>query len=471
MKGGGKFKLSRHKVLLITVILTVSFFSIISQTLVTSALPAITNEMHIDASVGQWLTTAFTLILAIMVTVTAFLMGRYNTRTLFETSILIFLVGCLLAGWSPSFTILMIGRILQACGAGILMPLAQTTILMMMPFEHRGAAMGLVGLVLAFAPSLGPTVAGLVVDYYNWHMLWWALAICMAVMAVIGAFVFEDMSLHKSGSLDKLSVLLSSLGFGGLLYGFGLVGSYGIHIKAILAVALGVCALILFFSRQLKLDQPMLDVRVFKHRNFTIGVTICMIVQAALLSGTLIIPIYVQTLRGFSATISGLVLLPGALATGILSPISGRIFDKHGPRVVAVTGMIFLSIGSFGLIFIGRDVTMVMLAVIYIIRCIGQGIVNMPMNTWALNALDNSLLPHGTAVSNTFRQVAGSLGTALMVTVMSMTQSKMLDAGKAEALLHGIRAAFIFAAIIVVCGFILVLLEVKENMNAHNINK
>ena len=286
-----KLGLTKKQLVMITVFTFAAFVGILNQTLLSPALPSIMKELGIDASTAQWLTTAFTMVNAIMIPVTAFLIDRYTTRALFTFSSVVFALGSLMAAVSTNFPLLLGGRILQAMGAGIMMPMLQVVMLIMIKREYRGMVMGVFGLIICFAPMIGPTVAGIIVDQYNWHILFWIITPLMLLICLLGLATLENVGERKDVSLDKLSVILSTMGFGGLLYGFSAIGSYGIHATALLVIAVGAVSLVFFFRRQLAIANPMLQVRVLKNRQFLTGTIITMIVQAAMMVASVIVPI------------------------------------------------------------------------------------------------------------------------------------------------------------------------------------
>lgn len=263
------FGLSRKQISMLVVLMFGTFVTVLNQTVVTPALPKVMAEFGVDASAAQWLTTGFTLVNAIMIPITAYLTDRYSTRSLFVVSMGTFTAGSLMAALSPNFGVLLAGRLIQAAGAGILMPMVMTVLLLTFPVEKRGTAMGLFGLIIAFAPAIGPTIAGLVIDNASWHDMFMAITVLCAIVIVSALFAVERIPAQKSGlTLDKLSVVESSVGFGALLYGFSAIGSAGIGVAAIASMAVGAVVLVLFFRRQLHLEKPMLNVRVLQNRTF-----------------------------------------------------------------------------------------------------------------------------------------------------------------------------------------------------------
>lgn len=456
--------LSRKQIAMLAVLVFGTFVTVLNQTVVAPALPSVMAEMNVDAATAQWLTTGFTLVNAIIIPITAFLTDRFTTRRLFLVSMVIFAAGSALAGWGPNFLVLLLGRLVQAAGAGILMPLVMTVLMWTFPIEKRGTAMGLFGIVIAFGPAIGPTAAGVIIDRYTWHDMFYIITALSVLVTVIAAFVLQKGGdTNKNVTLDVPSVILSSIGFGALLYGLSAIGSYGVSVSAVIGTLAGVAALVLFFRRQLKMEHPMLQVRVLANRKFLVATVIGMLVQGALLAAGILVPIYLQSLMGYSATVSGLVLLPGAIIMGAMGPIAGRLFDKHGPRALSLVGMGMLTATSFCFVFLGPDMGIITLTLIYTVRMFSLSLVNMPITTWGMNALDNDLVNHGTSVNNTLRQVAGSLGTAIIISTSTIaTNMSAPSMGQPAASFFGIDMAFAVASLMCLAGFIMVVFLVKN---------
>lgn len=456
--------LSRKQIIMLAVLVFGTFVTVLNQTVVAPALPSVMAEMNVDASTAQWLTTGFTLVNAIMIPITAFLTDRFTTKRLFLVAMVIFTAGSLLAGWGPSFAVLLLGRLVQAAGAGILMPLVMTVLMWTFPVDKRGTAMGLFGIVIAFGPAIGPTVAGIIIDHYTWHDMFYIITVLSALVVLIGAFVLQrGGETKKDVTLDVPSVVSSSIGFGGLLYGLSTIGSYGLRTDAIAGTLIGVAALVFFFRRQLHMEKPMLQVRVLMNHKFLVATIIGMLVQGALLAAGILVPIYLQSLMGYSATVSGLVLLPGAIIMGAMGPIAGRLFDKHGPRALSLIGMGVLTLSTLAFVFLGPGMGLITLTIIYTVRLFSLSLVNMPITTWGMNALDNDVVNHGTSVNNTFRQVAGSLGTAVIVSASTIaTNMSSPVMGEPAASFFGIDMAFVVATALCLIGFVMVVVFVKD---------
>lgn len=455
--------LTRKQTLMLLVMIFGTFIAVLNQTLVTPALPSIMADTHVNANTAQWLTTGFTLVNAIMIPITAFLIDRFSMRNLFLVALAVFTAGSALAGLGLNFPMILAGRLIQAAGEGVMMPLVMTELMLMFPVERRGTAMGLYGLVIGFAPALGPTAAGLIIDKATWHDLFYIVAIlCVLILIFAGAVLEKGEGARKDATLDIPSVVTSTLGFGGLLYGLSVIGSDGVSTGAVVGIVVGVVALVVFFTRQLKMDQPMLQVRVLANRKFLVATIIGMVVQGALMAAGILVPIYLQTLRGFSATVSGLVLLPGAIIMALMGLVAGRMFDKKGPRALSLVGTGVLTLTTFCFALLGDSTPIAWICALYTVRLFSLSLVNMPINTWGMNALDNSLMNHGTSVSNTFRQVAGSLGTAIIVSVSTAVTNASTNMDTNHAGIHGTNMAFLVAGLMCLAAFILTFIFVKD---------
>ncbi|TSB46556.1 DHA2 family efflux MFS transporter permease subunit [Alkalicoccobacillus porphyridii] len=447
------------KLPIIAVLLTGAFIAILNQTLLTTALPVLMADLNIDANLGQWVTTAFMLVNGVMIPITAFLIEKFTTRRLFITAMGLFGLGTLVCAMAPTFEVLITGRMIQAAGAGIAMPLMQTVLLLIFPVEKRGAAMGMVGLVISFAPAIGPTLSGWLVQSYHWSILFWLL-MPIVVIDIIAAYLFlKNVTTQRSPKLDSLSIILSSIGFGGLLFGFSNAGSNGWTDATVFTpIIVGAITLTWFILRQLKLPQPILEFRVFKYWVFTLTTLIGMIVFMSMIGAATIFPIYMQTMHNFTAFESGLMLLPGAIVMGIMSPITGRIFDKVGARYLTIIGLGMIFVTTFLFTDLTDSTSMTYVTVVYSFRMLGVALVMMPVTTAGINVLPRHLIPHGTAMNNTMRQIAGSIGTAVLVSVMTTAAIRHAETGEMgmlEAEISGVNTAFMVATGISFVGFVL----------------
>ncbi|WP_201714014.1 MDR family MFS transporter [Rossellomorea arthrocnemi] len=442
-----------NKTPLLIVLISGAFAAILNQTLLGTALPHIMTDLDLDASTAQWLTSIFMLVNGVMIPITAFLIERFTTRALFLSAMGLFAGGTLICAIAPGFGFLMVGRIIQASGAGIIMPLMQTILFLIYPVEKRGAAMGMFGLVISFAPAIGPTLSGWLVEQFPWRSLFYVILPIVIIDFIVAYFILKNVTKQTYPKLDILSIILSSLGFGGLLYGFSIAGSQGWgSFQVVISMIIGSVSLFLFINRQFKLKQPILEFRVFRNKIFTLTTILGMVVFIAMIGAATVLPLLMQNMLGFSAFESGLMLLPGALLMGLMNPITGRIFDKFGARWLAIIGLSILTVTTFMFTNLSSDTTFMYLAIVNAIRMFGVAMVMMPVTTAGLNQLDRSLIPHGTAMNNTMRQVSGAVGTALLVTVMTTSAD---PARGLEGMIHGVNVSFIVAGLTAIAGLVL----------------
>lgn len=400
-----------------------AFVAILNQTLLNVAIPHIMTDLGVSATTVQWLSTGYMLVNGIFIPITAYLIEKFGTRKLFLTSVLLFTIGSVICSLSANFSMLMVGRVVQASGAGIIMPLLMTVFFAIFPPEKRGTAMGIMGVVILFAPAIGPTLSGWLIGHYSWRVLF-DVVIPIGILDLILSYLWvRDVTEITNPKFDFPGLLFSTLGFGFLLYGFSEAGSKGWSSTiVVISLIIGIISLIAFTIRELTTDNPMLELRVFKYDIFALTTIISMIINMAMFGAMILLPIYLQNIRGFTAFDSGLLLLPGAIAMGIMTPIAGALFDKIGARPLAVIGLIITVITTWQFSFLSMTTSYSHILVLYVLRMFGMSFLSMTVMTEGLNQLPRHLGAHGTAASNTARQVAGSIGTAFLVTVMSTRQ-------------------------------------------------
>ncbi|MBM6616577.1 DHA2 family efflux MFS transporter permease subunit [Bacillus suaedaesalsae] len=416
---------------LLAVLMVAAFIAFLNNTLLNIALPSIMDDLEVGPSTVQWLTTGFMLVNGVLIPTTAFLIQKYSVRKLYIAAMGLFLLGTVLAGFAHEFPLLLAGRMTQASGSAILMPLLMNVMLVSFPVEKRGAAMGVFGLVLMGAPAIGPTLSGYLVEHYGWRMLFHFVTPIAVIVLLLGIFLIKDKKERLNIKLDYFSVLLSSIGFGGLLYGFSSAGNKGWDSPYVYGtIAAGVIALTWFILRQVYQDTPMLNFKIFKYPMYALSISISMVLTMAMFSGMLLLPIYVQTIRGISPLDAGLMLLPGAILMAVMSPITGKLFDKYGGRILAIVGLAITVVTSYLFSKLTMDTSYTELIILYTVRMFGMSMVMMPVSTNGLNQLPAVYYPHGTAMNNTLQQVSGAIGTALLVTIMSnRAESRGIELG------------------------------------------
>lgn len=418
---------SRGKIL--AALLFGMFIAILNQTLLNVALPKINTEFNISASTGQWLMTGFMLVNGILIPITAYLFNKYSYRKLFLVALVLFTIGSLICAISMNFPIMMVGRVLQAIGAGVLMPLGSIVIITIYPPEKRGAAMGTMGIAMILAPAIGPTLSGYIVQNYHWNVMFYGMFIIGIIAILVGFVWFKLYQYTTNPKADIPGIIFSTIGFGALLYGFSEAGNKGwgsVEIETMFAI--GIIFIILFVIRELRMKAPMLNLEVLKFPTFTLTTIINMVVMLSLYGGMILLPIYLQNLRGFSALDSGLLLLPGSLIMGLLGPFAGKLLDTIVLKPLAIFGIAVMTYATWELTKLNMDTPYMTIMGIYVLRSFGMAFIMMPMVTAAINALPGRLASHGNAFLNTMRQLAGSIGTAILVTVMTTQTTQHLSA-------------------------------------------
>lgn len=407
-----------NKKVLLFVLLLGGFLSILNQTLLNVALSSFMEVFDVSATTVQWLATGFMLVNGILIPVTAFLMKRFSTRQLFISSMLLLLIGSIICAIATNFTVLLIGRMIQAAGAGIIMPLMMGIVMFIFPPEKRGSAMGLIGLAMIFAPAIAPTLSGFVIEYVSWRWLFIGIIPLVGIVILLAFKYLINVSEGSKADLDVLSFILSTIGFGLVLYGFSNAGSHGWDDAVVsTSIIAGILVLVLFTMRQLRTSDPFLNVRVFQNKTFTMTSLINIIVTMMLYADMILLPIYLQNGRGFTAFDAGLLLLPGAIINALLSPVTGKWYDRFGAKPLFIIGLIFVTPSMWIVTDLTENTTYTFLMIRTIFLRIGLSFITMPLNTAGLNALPKELITHGTAVNNTVRQIAGAIGTAVVVTI------------------------------------------------------
>ncbi|MCP8967404.1 DHA2 family efflux MFS transporter permease subunit [Ectobacillus ponti] len=404
----------------LTVLILGMFVSILNQTVINVALPTLINEFNVSTATAQWLSTGFMLVNGILVPISAYLIQTFTYRKLFLAAMAFFTVGSVICAIAANFPIMMTGRVVQAVGAGILMPAGMNIFMTLFPPEKRGSAMGMLGIAMILAPAIGPTIAGWLVQNYTWNIMFYAM---FAIGAIIFGLALRFFTLAQPLSKPKFDLpgaMLSSIGLGSLLYAFSEAGNKGWDSTEVdVTMAIGIIGLIAFIWWELTAETKLLDLTIFKIPAFSFTLFINLIITMALFGGMLLLPVYLQSIRGFTPIDSGLLLLPGSLIMGLMGPIAGKLFDKYGIRPLAVFGLILMTYGTYEFTQLSMDTSYTTILGIYVLRSFGMAFIMMPIMTAGMNALPMNKISHGTASQNTLRSVAGAIGTAILVTIMT----------------------------------------------------
>lgn len=455
-------EIARSDMRVIWLLLVAAFVAILNETTMGIAIPHLNADLGIPPELGQWLTSAFMLTMAVVIPTTGFILQRFTTRQVFIAAMTAFSLGTLVALVAPGFAVLLAGRVIQAAGTGIMMPLLMTTIMNVVPPQSRGRMMGRVGLVISLAPAIGPTLAGAVLETLNWRALFAIILPIALISLVIGVKWMTNLGETRVVPLDVLSIPLAALGFGGIVFGLSQFGGEGGSGEAagIAALVVGAVALGLFVWRQLvlqRVDDALLDLRVFRSVNFTFSVIIMTILALSMFGTLTLLPQYLQNVAGLNALESGLILLPGSVLMGLLGPVMGRIYDAKGTRPLLIPGTILVSASLFFYSTVGEHTVFWVLILVQAAMSVGLAMSFTPLFSASLGSLDRSLYSHGSAVLNTLQQVGGAAGVALL----TVTYSSILHAGESEGLTTavagapGARMAFLIAAIISLTAVVL----------------
>lgn len=407
-----------------------AFFAILNETLLNIALVTLMEEFSISLPTVQWMATGFMLVMAVVIPISALLLQWYTTRQLFLATMIVFTIGTTISASAPTFSILLVGRLIQALGTGLLMPIIFNVFLLIYPPHKRGKIMGLVGLVMMFAPAIGPTLSGVIVEYLGWRYLF-IIVIPFALFSIAFAYKYlVNVSEVTRPKIDILSLIFSTIGFGSIVYGFSSVGESTdgfLSTNVLIAISAGIIGILLFTMRQLKLEEPVMDLRVFKYPMFSHAVLMFLIIIMAMFASEIILPIYMQGPLALSAATAGLVLLPGSILNGIMSPFMGHLFDKFGPRILMIPATLVLSGTMFMMSRLTTETALWVVIVGYILLMLAVSAVMMPAETNGLNQLPKRLYPHGTAVMSTLQPVAGAIGVSVFISIMNARQLTFLQ--------------------------------------------
>lgn len=448
---------SRNRVAIVLLLIAV-FVVFLNETVMSVAVPDIMTDLHITPSAGQWLTTAFALTAAIVVPVTGWLLQRLDTRPVFVAAMSLFTAGTLVAAVAPVFGVLVLGRVVQASGTAIMMPLLMTTVLQLVPRSDRGRMMGRISTVISVAPAIGPAVSGLILTVLPWRFLFWIVLPIAAIMLVVGILRVPNISEPRKAPLDVLSVILSAFAFGGIVYGLSALGAAAegsALVPAWIPIAVGAVFLVLFVLRQLVLqrgDRALLDLRTFRSRTFTMSIVLFVVMMVALFGTVIVLPIYVQRVLHSEPLVIGVILLPGGLVMGLVGPFVGRVYDRFGTAPLLVPGTVLVSLGLWGLAMLTDRTPVWFILFPHVVMSLGLGMLFTVLFTVSTSALPPRLYSHGSATLTTLQQVGGAAGTAAFIALLAAGTAAAggtdADHSKASEVMVGVHWAFLAGAFV-----------------------
>ncbi|WP_281725176.1 MDR family MFS transporter [Lachnoclostridium phocaeense] len=422
--------------------------SSVLSTAMTTALPGVVEYFGISTSVGQWITSGYSLAMGMIMPLTAFLITRFPTKRLYLTGIGAFIAGLLVSIFAGDFALMMVGRVLQACGNGVLMTAAQVVIMTIYPIKKRGTMMGTYGLATTAAPVVAPTIAGLMIDAFGWKSIFYVSLVIMILSFIISCIVFEDVLELQDKKFDVVSFVESIVAFGGVTLGIGNLSTFGIlSIEAGVPLLLGAVVCVFFVTRQCRLEKPFLDVKILVNRNYAVSVISSMVLYLVMMGSSVMMPLYVQSVMGYSAVVSGLVTLPGSLATALVSPFAGKLYDEIGIKKIFVAGAAALVISNIGMFFLSMETPLWTAAALNVIRNISIGSLMMPLLTWGTSNVHPTKMADASSLLTSLRTIAGSIGSAVFVGIMTMVAASSAETYGDNAMMHGMNMSFFWMAV------------------------
>ncbi|KJL32958.1 MDR family MFS transporter [Microbacterium azadirachtae] len=451
----GSSLIPRRDMAVIWVLLAAAFVAILNETTMSMAIPHLIDDLKITPLAAQWVTSAFMLTMAVVIPTTGFLLQRFTTRQMFLGALALFSVGTLIAALAPGFTVLLIARVVQASGTAIMMPLLMTTLMNLVPSASRGRMMGRVSIVISLAPAIGPTLSGFLLDHFSWRAIFVVVLPIALVAMLIGWRFLTNVGERTNAPLDVLSIVLSAFGFGGLVFGLSQIGALagggGTAAPLVISLIVGVVGLVAFLWRQIILqrkDDALLDLRVFASRDFTLSMVQMFLLSLAFFGTLTVIPLFLQKALGLETTEAGLVLLPGALAMGLLGPVIGRIYDSRGTKVLLIPGSILTAASLWFYTTLATTTPVWIVLVAQTLLSIGLALSFTPLFTASLASLKPKFYSYGSAVIGTVQQVAGAAGIAVMIAVFTLIVNANGGTEVPDAVAAGSRSTFVIGAVI-----------------------
>lgn len=437
--------------------------SSVLSTAMTTALPGVVEYFGISTSVGQWITSGYSLAMGMIMPLTAFLITRFPTKRLYLTGIGAFIAGLLVSIFAGNFALMMVGRVLQACGNGVLMTAAQVVIMTIYPIKKRGTMMGTYGLATTAAPVVAPTIAGLMIDAFGWKSIFYVSLVIMILSFIISCIVFDDVLELHDKKFDVVSFAESIVAFGGVTLGIGNLSTFGIlSIEAGVPLLLGAVVCVFFVTRQCRLEKPFLDVKILVNRNYAVSVISSMVLYLVMMGSSVMMPLYVQSVMGYSAVVSGLVTLPGSLATALVSPFAGKLYDEIGIKKIFVAGAAALVISNIGMFFLSMETPLWTAAALNVIRNISIGSLMMPLLTWGTSNVHPTKMADASSLLTSLRTIAGSIGSAVFVGIMTMVAASSAETYGDNAMMHGMNMSFFWMAVGAAVLLLIAVFAVRE---------
>lgn len=451
--------------LTIGALLVAAFVMILNETIMNVALTPLMEEFQVSEAVIQWLTTAFMLTLAVVIPTTGFIIQRFSLRGVFTVAMALFTAGTALCAAAPGFEFLVAGRVVQAAGTAIMLPLMMTTVLTLVPLRRRGVVMGNIAIVISVAPATGPALSGFILWLADWRWMFLTILPIAVIALLLGRPRLDPAPGTAGKPLNIPSLLLAIPGFGGLVYGISQIGGghgtedldtaaeTGAEVTALVALGVGLVCLAAFVLLQVRLqraDAALLNLKPFRYTMYTRALLMMLLMMIALFGALIILPMFLQQSRGLDTLATGLLLLPGGLLMALMAPMVGRLYDRVGPRPLVIPGSAILILSLFAMSLLGPQTPIWVVLALHVVLSSGLALLFTPGFTTAMNPLPQPLYSHGSAALNTLQQLAAAIGTAALVAVVGIGAASAAAQGAdaAEASLEGFRTAFRTAALL-----------------------
>lgn len=455
----------QHKGVVVVILATTFLFSF-SQFLLITAYPVIMKEFSINATQVQWLTTSFLLTTIVLIPTTGYLSDRFSSKSLVIFALSCLVIGTVVGGFSINFTMLISSRVIQAIGAGIILPLVQTVLLTVFPYERRGFAMGLIGGVVNVAPASAPPISGMIIDLFSWRSLHWALLPLIVIALLLAVFLMKDVLKKQESELDIYSIVLAAIGFSFFVFGLSNISVYGFtHMLVLLPIVIGVVGVFVFVRRQLSLRIPVLNVRLFQNPIFRLAQIIIFINMMLLLSMETILPMFAQDVLLTSAFLSGFIMVPGTLILSIVTIISGNLYDRYGGRKLVLIGFLITLLAVTLMSMVGLGSSPYLIMFYFCIFMAGFGCTLMPLVTVSMNAIANHDIPHGSAIVNTSRQFGMTFGVVVLTSIISITNA-MTETSYQIGTYKGATYAFVTMAILAFSCMVMTMFLREKNVSS-----
>lgn len=451
-----KRKVYQHPFLIMSSLYLGAFVGMFSETSLNIALPNLSNYFHTPLSLMQWIVVGYMMVIGIVLPFASFLMKNYSIRHLTLFSLICFLIGSLISAFAPSFSLLLIGRMIQGIGTGLILPMLFATSMAVFPIQKLGSAMGIAALIIMFAPAIGPTLAGILLGIGNWRLIFLSFAIIL-IIAVICAYCFIESPFELTKQkIDRISCLLSAFGFGGIILAFSNASEFSFaSIFVIIPLIIGIIALIFYIKRQLTMTQPILNLKALKNKGFVIGTLLVMLNFGITLSSMYLLPQILQNALNIPVALTGMIMLPGGIVNAIVSFASGKLYDQLGPKKLVPLGFVITTIGCLAFGQLTTQASIVYIIACHLLLMIGIPLSMSPAQSSALQALPQGLSTDGSTIINTLQQVLGAVATAVTTCLLQLGSKQASFTQESKNYMVGAHWGFYFAFILAIMGLIL----------------